>query len=550
MSTWSATSAPARSTPSASGSSTRRPGRRIFEEIKAYFRNIAVWLAPPARIRCMNTRLCWHLVWHDRVMEAVLSTAEIRLVEVPPHIISIIGKHARDVLGRFAGRCQSVRLILDLVLEPAWPELARQIDPWLPEPRRRVSDGIEWFDAMPLLEMSFGAALVALREAVPQPEERLVAELDTEKLEAILAEGGRSGAERALKSALSATKPSARSSAATSTGGLGSPSEGSRGPARAPAPRRRWRRPGRTDCLRPAGSRPRRRGVSPRRRRAAIIAGARPARPWRFQRRMHVTLLGTGCPQVHARRFGPASLVRHRERRFLIDCGSGVTQRLVGAGTTGAALDALLLTHLHSDHLVDLYQLIVSSWHQGRERPQRIYGPRGAKAFAAATMAAWQSERALRIEWERRPSTAALELEVAEFEEGLLCEADGLRISAFLVDHRPVEPAFGFLLETADCRVAFSGDTTVCDNLVRAAQGVDLLVHECFIHREMLARRGGRSDQGLANVAAYHTLSSEVGKVADAARAPACCCSTTSSRSTSIAPRCSPRSAPTSRARS
>jgi len=232
---------------------------------------------------------------------------------------------------------------------------------------------------------------------------------------------------------------------------------------------------------------------------------------------MQVALLGTGCPQVHTRRYGPASLVRHGEKHFLIDCGSGVTQRLVGAGTSGAALDALLLTHLHSDHLVDLYQLIVSSWHQGRDRPQRIFGPRGTKAFAKATMAAWQSERELRIQWECRPSTAALELEVVEFEEGTVWQADDLRISAFLVDHRPVEPAFGFLFETDECRIAFSGDTTVCDNLVRAAQGVDLLVHECFIHQEMLARRGGRSDQGLANVAAYHTPSSAVGKVASRA---------------------------------
>jgi ribonuclease Z len=229
---------------------------------------------------------------------------------------------------------------------------------------------------------------------------------------------------------------------------------------------------------------------------------------------MRVTLLGTGCPQVDDRRFGPASLVEAGGRRFLVDCGSGVTQRLVAAGTPGAALDAVLLTHIHSDHLVDLYQLIVSSWHQGRERPQRIFGPRGTRAFAEATMAVWQRERELRIQWECRPSSAALELDVVEFEEGTMRDADGLRISAFLVDHRPVEPAFGFLFESDACRVAFSGDTTVCDNLVRAVQGVDLLVHECFIHRAMAARPGIRSAQGRENVAAYHTLSSEVGKVA------------------------------------
>ena len=69
---------------------------------------------------------------------------------------------------------------------------------------------------------------------------------------------------------------------------------------------------------------------------------------------MHVTLLGTGCPQVDPHRFGPASLVRAVGRQFLIDCGSGVTQRLLAAGSSGAALDAGLRTHLHYDHGVDL----------------------------------------------------------------------------------------------------------------------------------------------------------------------------------------------------
>jgi ribonuclease Z len=228
---------------------------------------------------------------------------------------------------------------------------------------------------------------------------------------------------------------------------------------------------------------------------------------------MLVTLLGTGCPQVHPHRFGPASLVQSGEMSFLVDCGSGVTQRMATVGISGAGLDALLLTHLHSDHLVDLYQLVISSWHQGRERPQRIFGPTGTRAFAEATMELWRKEREQRIAWERRPSAAAFELEIIELGEGVLLDADGLRISAFAVDHGPVRPAFGFLFETAEARVAFSGDTTVCDRLIDAARDVDLLVHECFIHREMGPGRM-RSEQGIANVAAYHTLSSDVGKVA------------------------------------
>jgi ribonuclease Z len=234
---------------------------------------------------------------------------------------------------------------------------------------------------------------------------------------------------------------------------------------------------------------------------------------------MRVTLLGTGCPQVHPERFGPASLVVAGGRRFVIDCGSGVTQRLVSAGTSGAAIDALLLTHLHSDHVVDLYQLIISSWHQGRDRRQRIFGPAGTRAFAEATMEVWRAEREARIAWERRPSTTGLELDIVEFDEGVIWDEDGLRISAFLVDHGPVKPAFGFLFESAEGRVAFSGDTTVCDNLIKWAKDTDLLVHEVFVHREMAERRVMRSPEGLANVAAYHTLSSDVGKVASEAGA-------------------------------
>ena len=132
-------------------------------------------------------------------------------------------------------------------------------------------------------------------------------------------------------------------------------------------------------------------------------------------------------------------------------------------------------------------------------------------------MEVWRTERELRIDWECRPSTAGLELEITEFEEGVILQDGGLRISAFEVDHRPVRPAFGFLFETAQARVAFSGDTTLCDSLIEAARGVDLLVHECFIHREMRGRM--RSEQGLANVAAYHTPSSEVGKIASRAGA-------------------------------
>ena len=233
---------------------------------------------------------------------------------------------------------------------------------------------------------------------------------------------------------------------------------------------------------------------------------------------MRLTLLGTGCPVVHTGRYGPAQVVSHGGRVVLIDCGSGVTQRLAAAGLTGRDVDALLLTHLHSDHLVDLFQLVISSWHQGRDRPQRVIGPPGTRAFVDGLMALWRPELDQRIAHERRPSTVALEIEVEEIDPGDAPEAvialDGLSVAAFRVDHRPVRHAFGLVCEADGARLVISGDTRRCEALIEAARGADLLLHEVFIHRDMPIVASVRTAEGRARVAGYHTLSSEVGKIA------------------------------------
>jgi len=229
---------------------------------------------------------------------------------------------------------------------------------------------------------------------------------------------------------------------------------------------------------------------------------------------MRVTLLGTGCPVAHAERFGPAQLIRHENVNLLVDCGSGVTQRLVAAGCPGKAIDALLLTHLHSDHLVDLYQLIVSSWHQGRDRPQRVFGPPGTGRYVDGLMALWKPELDLRIAHERRPSTAALEVEVTEIAPGQTLVFGRLSVAVVEVDHKPVRDAYGFVCAGGGRRVALSGDTRRCPALIEAARGADVLVHEVFIHREMPVVPGVRSAETVRNVMSYHTVSGEVGEVA------------------------------------
>lgn len=216
------------------------------------------------------------------------------------------------------------------------------------------------------------------------------------------------------------------------------------------------------------------------------------------------TFLGSGAPPVSLRRAGPAHLVEAGGSKLLIDCGSGVSQRLVAAGHAGAQIDALIVTHEHSDHLVDFYQLIVSSWHQGRKRPWRVLAPEPALANMRGQYEAFARERTLRIAFEKRPDATGLDVVFEELREGLVAGLGELRVEAFLVDHKPVEPAFGLSLSANGSRIVFSGDTRLTPSLEQAAQGCDLLVGEVFIESQMPVTAGVRSAETVASVQSYH----------------------------------------------
>ena len=229
---------------------------------------------------------------------------------------------------------------------------------------------------------------------------------------------------------------------------------------------------------------------------------------------MKFTFLGMGCPVASPMRAGPAHLVTGARARLLIDCGAGVSQRLVAAGELGANIDALIVTHYHSDHVVDFYQLLVSGWHQGRARPLHVHAPASVIAHMRKILEAYADERALRIAHERRPSRVGLEVEFRELESGRAIRIGDLEAEAFTVDHRPVAPAFGLILRQGGTRIVFSGDTRPVPSLIEAARGAQLLVCEVFVDREMKPTPGVRSKETIAAVKSYHLTPRQIAKIA------------------------------------
>ena len=229
---------------------------------------------------------------------------------------------------------------------------------------------------------------------------------------------------------------------------------------------------------------------------------------------MRVTLLGTGCPIADVHRYGPATLVEAGGEAWLVDCGSGVTQRLLAHGLNGARITGLLLTHLHSDHTVDFIQLLISGWHQGRSSPLKVYGPRRTRAFFEGLLHAWEPEFQQRLAHELRPATG-LQAEITEIDGTWCLEAEHLRITNTEVPHQPVPQAFAFRFDASGDSAAISGDTAYSPELITLAQGCDLLVHEAFVHWQYdLVRRNATPEQR-QNIRSYHTTTEEVGRVAN-----------------------------------
>jgi len=192
---------------------------------------------------------------------------------------------------------------------------------------------------------------------------------------------------------------------------------------------------------------------------------------------MRVVTLGTGSPLPDPNRAGPSTLVSVDDQHLLIDCGRGVLMRLAAAGVGAAQLSAVLITHLHSDHLTDLNDVITTRWISTFEStPLTVVGPPGTQAVVDSIESMLRADTGYRLahhdDLTEAPITGVIELT-----EGPVELPGGPRITAAPTDHRPVEPSVAYRIEHDGRAVVLAGDTVPCTGLDSLTRGADILVH-------------------------------------------------------------------------
>lgn len=201
---------------------------------------------------------------------------------------------------------------------------------------------------------------------------------------------------------------------------------------------------------------------------------------------IEITLLGTGSPLVDPDRAGPATLVRAGGATLLFDCGRGALMRAAAVGVMANQLTALVLTHLHSDHITDLNDVITSRWVTSfAPSPLRIIGPPGTQVVVDGLLASLAPDISYRLA-HHEDLTWDPAVEVHEHLDGVVLDEGGVRVAAAPTDHRPVHPSVGFRVEHEGAAVVIAGDTVPCAGLDSLCDGADALVHTVI--REDLVR--------------------------------------------------------------
>lgn len=248
---------------------------------------------------------------------------------------------------------------------------------------------------------------------------------------------------------------------------------------------------------------------------------------------LHVVLCGTGSPLPDPNRAEACTAIIAGGEFVLVDTGSGSWRKAVVNNLPAQSLSAILLTHFHSDHIGDLGEALVQSWVAGRNYKINVYGPPGVEQVVAGFTQAYALDTGYRVqhhgeEWMPRTGAGAIALPVrlqSNDAAAPVFERNGLKVTAFKVEHDPATPAYGYRFEYRGRVVVVSGDTAKSDNLARHAAGADLLIHD-VIAKNLLQMAASNFEQAgnkrraklARDIVTYHASPLEAAAIAASAK--------------------------------